>query len=186
MINRKQFLGAFLSDRHVAAVQPSSPFLIRRLLRRIDASKVMAVIELGPGDGVATLPLLKALPADARYLAIERNHAFCAGLAGVDPRLDAVEGDVRDLRKIAADKNMEQVDLVLASVPFTYLSKDERESVIAAAKSFLRPGGQLIVFHQYSPLMLPVLRRHFSSVKTEIEPWNLPPCFLFDCQNTAN
>ncbi|MEK9151899.1 MAG: rRNA adenine N-6-methyltransferase family protein [Patescibacteria group bacterium] len=179
--SRRQFFGAFLADRGVAALQPSSPHLIRRLLRHIEAAKVHAVIELGPGEGVATRPLLAVLPADARYVAIERNPTFVKTLRGADPRLDLVEGDVRDLRKFLAQKNFPMADLVLASVPFTFLLPGEREAVVAAAKEHLLPGGKLIVFHQYSPLMVPILRRHFARVKIEFEPLNVMPCFLFDC-----
>jgi phospholipid N-methyltransferase len=180
-IGKSGFLGAFMSDRHVAALQPSSSFVVRRLLAKIDPTRIRSVVEYGPGNGVVTFELLKALPATARYVAIERNPALAASLQKRDERLEAIEGDVREAPEMLTKRGLTSVDLIIASIPFTYFKASEREAIIASARRMLAPGGTLIVFHQYSMLMRPYLRRHFASVRTELEWRNLPPCFLFVC-----
>jgi phospholipid N-methyltransferase len=177
------FFREYLRDVHVAAVSPSSSFLTRRLLRALDLPATKLVIELGPGDGAATKPLLAALTTDARYVAIERNPNFAAALRGTDPRLTIVEGVAQDMERALGDL-AGRADAVIASIPFTYLTKEERAAVCAAAKRMLRPGGTFVVFHQYSPLMVPYVKKTFGAVRVEFEPLNLFPCFLMKATKT--
>lgn len=173
------FLAQFLRDRRVAAIQPSSGRLIRRVLREIRPRHGMTVIELGPGDGAATFPLLAALPGDTRYLAIEKNPVFAEKLAAADDgRLEVIRGDANDLSSLLAVRGIKKADVIIASIPFTYLSPAARDALTAAVAGSLSPRGTFVVFHQYSPLMLPMLRRRFARVKTEFEPLNLFPCFV--------
>lgn len=177
------FLSAYLKDHGVAAIQPSSPFLVRRLLRKLAPAGLKMVVELGSGPGVATRPLLAELPTDCRYVAIERNPSFATELRLInDPRLDVVEGDARQVRAILNERGIGQVDAVISSIPCTYLSHQERHALLGAVEDILSPHGVFIVFHQYSPLMRPYLRKHFRRVRTEFEPLNVFPCFLFRCE----
>lgn len=171
------FFREFLKDRHVAAVSPSSPHLMKRLLKRIDPAAVSLLVELGPGDGVAMRAILPRLGKDARYVAIERNPSFAAALQDVDPRATVIQGRAQDLEKLLPG-DVGRADAVIASIPFTYLKKDERDAVVASAKRMLRPGGTFVVFHQYSPLMVPYLAKRFEEVHVEFEALNVFPCFL--------
>lgn len=175
---KKSFISTFLGDRHVAAISASGPFLMRRLLRAIDAPNTKLLVELGPGDGVAAKALLPFLPSDARYVAVERNPDFVAALrSDADPRETIIEGVAQDLEKHMPDA-VGRADAVIASIPFTYLTQTERRELAAAAKRLLRPGGIFIVFHQYTWNMLPVLRAEFGNASLQFEPLNVMPCFL--------
>ncbi len=181
---KRSFFGQYLSDHDIAAVSPSSSHLIRRLIRHLDPANSRIVVELGPGDGAATKALLAAMPKDSRYLAIEKNHDFAADLAGLgDPRLDIIEGDARRLQDILKEKGIGSVDAVIASIPFTYLNKAERRALVRSVKMLLKPEGRFVIFHQYSPLMVPYVKQAFGRVKVEFEPLNLFPCFLIDSRN---
>ena len=171
------FFSEFLHDPNVAAVSPSSPFLMRRLVANLDLANARAVLELGPGDGVATRALLTHLPHDARYFAIERNVHFVTALRGTDPRLTVIEGSAQDVGQ-ALESLVGHIDIAIASIPFTYLTKKERASVCANVDRLLRPGGTFIIFHQYSPLMLPYLKHEFGAATWRYELLNIFPCFL--------
>jgi len=180
----KSFIAAFLGDRNVAAVSPSSPRLVRRLMRHLDLPRTKILVELGPAYGVATRPILAALPAEARLLAVETNRGFAAALKTVDdPRLTVIEDDARRLPAIMAERGVDAADAVIASIPFTYLSQDERRALVAAAKKILKPGGVFVIFHQYSLLMLPYVKKEFSQVKAEFELLNVFPCFVIEGRN---
>ncbi|HTK05483.1 MAG TPA: methyltransferase [Candidatus Eisenbacteria bacterium] len=172
------FFREFLADRNVAAISPSSPHLMKRLLKRLDLAGTETLVELGPGDGVAMRAILPKLPPDARYVAIERNPNFAAALRlRPDRRAEIIQGRAQDLEKLLP-ADIGKVDAVIASIPFTYLKKEERRAVVASAKRMLRPGGIFVVFHQYSPLMVPYLAKEFDEVHVEFEPLNVFPCFL--------
>jgi len=176
---KQPFVTALITDRNVAAISRSSPFLIRRLLRRLDLKNIRTLVELGPADGVATRPILQALSPEARLLAIENNHGFAEALKKTaDPRLEVIEGDARRLPEYLKQRGLTGVDAVIASIPFTYLSKEERFALVAAAKEALQPGGVFIIFHQYSWLMKPYVDKIFGKSWLEFEPLNIFPCFL--------
>lgn len=177
-IRKTPFFREFLRDRNVAAVSPSSSHLMKRLVKNLDVASIRRIVELGPGDGVAVRAILPKLSAEARYVAIERNPNFVTRLKKTrDSRFTIIQGRAQDLRRIVAHADG-KVDAVIASIPFTYLKKDERAALVAEVKKILRPGGQFIVFHQYSPLMVPYLAKEFPDVHVEFEALNILPCFL--------
>lgn len=181
------FFKEFLKDRNIAAIQPSSPHLMRRLLRLIDTGKAQLIVELGPGEGVAARAILPELGPEARYVAIERNPSFVnalKALSALDHRFTVIEGRAQDLSKIMAG-NAGKVDAVIASIPFTFLKKAERVTLLADVRKLLRPGGVFIIFHQYLPTMVPYLAKEFADVRVEYEALNVFPCFLMRVQKDA-
>ena len=103
-MSRRSFLREFFkANRMVGSVLPSSRFLSGKMLAPIDFSKSKVVVELGPGTGVFTKALLKAMPQDSQLLVIELNEAFAAqalavtrslGLDDLDPRINPNGGAI--------------------------------------------------------------------------------------------
>lgn len=173
------FIRELLHDNNVAAISPSSSFVARRVIDAVLETPAQRIIELGPGDGAVTMPLLAALDATARYTAIESNVAFAAELSSRhDPRLKVIAGDAVAFIENAARTEASGVDAAIASIPFTYLAPHQRHAVIAAAHRCLKPGGRLVVFHQYTPLMFPVIKKTFGACRIAFEPLNIFPCFV--------
>ena len=162
---------------------PSSRFLIKRLLRCLQPEKTRSVLEFGPGPGVATAPLLAVLPRDCRYVAVEKNPDFVAALRRLnDSRLTVLEADARQVGAQLDKLGLTAADVILASIPFSYLTKKERQAFVDLAFERLAPDGDFIVFHQYTPLMYPYLKKRFAAVRVQFEPLNFLPCFLFHCR----
>lgn len=185
IMSTPSFTKQLLSDKDVAAVSPSSHFLVRRVLRCLRPERLRSVIEFGPGPGVVTLPLLKILGQEARYAVIEKNPEFASTLRKIgDARLTVIEGDARDAKRELDNEGITSANAVLASIPFTYLTPDERRALVAEAWRLLDDDGDFVVFHQYSCLMLPYLRERFPRVKIMFEPLNLLPCFVFHCRKS--
>lgn len=173
------YLREILRDGNVAAVSASSRYVVRRVVTIVAPIAPRRIIELGPGDGVTTFPLLAAAPPDCRYTAVESNPHFANQLAARnDANLELIRGDaVAEIERIAV-MEPNAADAVIASIPFTYLSPADRQCVLAAAHAALRPGGALVIFHQYSPLMFPTIKKMFGTCRIAFEPLNLPPCFI--------
>jgi phospholipid N-methyltransferase len=178
------YLRQYIGDKDVGALHRSSPYLVRRLIRCLRPAGIRTLVEFGPGPGVATRPLLAALPADARYVAIEKNPAFLAALRSsiADPRLDAVEGDACQVREILTTRGIGSADAVIASIPFSFLTKEARAGLVAAVESLLADDGDFVIFHQFSTLMLPLVKERFGRVRVLFEPRNIMPCFLIHCR----
>lgn len=179
MTSAFRFAKAIMTDRDVAAVSPSSGFLVRRVMRQLRLSPGCRVLEFGPGPGVITLPLLRLLPSDAHLTVVEKNPGFAASLRAVgDRRLKVLEADARDPWSVFLASLGGRPDIVLASIPFSYLTPDERRSFVASARESLAAGGQLVIFHQYSPLMYRYMKEKFGDVHVSFEPLNILPCFV--------
>jgi phosphatidylethanolamine/phosphatidyl-N-methylethanolamine N-methyltransferase len=185
MASRKpSYVRQYIADKDVGALHPSSRFLVRRLIRCLRPEAIGTIVELGPGPGIATRPILDALPAGARYIAIEKNPAFLAALKSsiTDPRLCVVEGDACSVREILASQGVEAVDAVIASIPFSFLTKEQRSGLIEAVGTVLADDGDFVIFHQFTPLILSLVKKRFPQVKVRFELRNIMPCFLLHCR----
>lgn len=176
-MNGLDFIRTWRRDFRVGAVTRSSRQTVARVADSLPDSCVN-IVEYGPGDGVLTRALLAKLPANGRLLAIERNAAFLPELTALnDPRLVARIGDVRvdapTLRLLMPGP----IDAVVSSMPFPIYTAAERALVIRATYSALRPGGRFIVC-QYTPLILPLMRRTFPAVRIRTAWWNFPPYLI--------
>ncbi|GEM_PF-470864 len=175
---RIQFIKTFKSDKNVAAIVPSSKFVVRDVIKRFP-KKINSVIECGPGEGVMTKAVLKRLDPAGKMLVIESNLQFTDILREIhDPRLLITEGRAQDMTGYADNYQMENADMILASIPFSFLKPLERRQFVRDAYELLAPVGILIIFHQYSPLMYRSVKKIFGNTKLTLETRNLPPCFI--------
>jgi phospholipid N-methyltransferase len=176
------YLKAFLKDERVATVQPSTRFVIKRVLRGLALHDVESAVEYGPADGVITARMLEHMPPHSTLIAVERNLDFFNELKSHvrDPRLRAVNGDVRDVEKIIRDHGFEHVDRIVSGIPFSFLTAAGRDALLASTARSLKPGGRFVAY-QFTTHLIPLLKRHFDKVDVGFEIVNLPPVFVFTC-----
>ncbi|MBI4371736.1 MAG: methyltransferase domain-containing protein [Elusimicrobia bacterium] len=173
------YIKAFLEDPGVAAVTPSSRYLVERAVKAMRLDGVRTVVEYGAARGVMTRRILEALRPDARLIAVEFNAELFRGLQALrDPRLALVRGDVREIDRILAERGVGPADVVVSGVPFAFFSEPERRALLAKTAALLRPGGRFVAY-QVTTHLIPLLKDHFSKVRTQFELRNLPPHFVF-------
>ncbi|MFA6318376.1 MAG: methyltransferase [Elusimicrobiota bacterium] len=166
-------------DIAVASVQPSSKFLIQRVLKAMDLRTARVLVEYGAADGVITRHILSAMAPEARLVAIERNAALCGKLSRLrDRRLVPVYGDVRRLDSILRDLGIVQADVIVSGVPFSLFRPRARHELLTRTLDLLRPGGRFVAY-QMTTHLIPLLGDYFSRVETEFEVRNIPPLFVF-------
>jgi phospholipid N-methyltransferase len=66
----------FRHPRMLGSLVPSSPFLIKRVLRRIDWGTARVIVEYGAGVGTFTSEILRRMRPDAILIAFETNDDF--------------------------------------------------------------------------------------------------------------
>ncbi len=180
---RKHISSAVRDMRNVASLFPSSPFAVRSILKAFPES-THTVIEYGPGTGIVTREILRRLPPIGKVVALELNSRFFPLLESFgDPRLELQEGNVFDLLPPLQTTLAGRVDVVVSGIPFTVLSKQERERLMAQTHSLIRPGGRFVVY-QNSRLILPLLRKHFGVVRVKFEPRNILPYFIMAAERS--
>ncbi len=174
---KKQNVKSFIKDYKVAAFASSSKFLIKDVLKEV-GSDLKIVVEQGAGDGVMSKEILKKLNKDGSLILVEQNKEFLSILKEIkDERVNVVPGMAQDFPYEKYLKG-EKADLILSSIPFSFLEKKDREVIVKNACENLKPGGKFIIFHQYSFLMKEEIKKHFKNAKVKFEILNLFPCFI--------
>lgn len=164
----------------VGSIIPSSPTLIRTMLKPVDWQNVKLFVEYGPGVGTFCRPVLERLRPDAMLLAIDTNEEFVDYLNAdiADSRFLAVHGSAEDVRRIIADHGFENADYVLSGLPFSTLPRGVGPAIARETAAALRPGGAFLVY-QYSPKVRQFISPHFNQIDAGFEFWNIPPCQLY-------
>lgn len=175
--NATQNIKSFIKDYKVAAFASSSKFLVKDVLREIN-SPLHYVVEHGAGDGVMSKELLKGLDANGKLVLVEQNKEFLQILRKInDPRVLVVEGYAQNYKYEA------KPDLIISSIPFSFLNKKDREKVVTEAVKNLDKGGKFIIFHQYNLLMRSLVKNNFRRLKIKFVVRNLFPCFVIIGEN---
>jgi phosphatidylethanolamine/phosphatidyl-N-methylethanolamine N-methyltransferase len=175
------YFRVFLDDPAVAAVTPSSKFVVERVIKAMDLEHAKLVVEYGAAEGVITKQILRKLRPDAKLVAIEFNQKLFDNLVATvkDPRLIPVHGDVREVDKILQRAGISgPVDAITSGVPFSYFSNRGRHELLLKTSEMLRPGGRFVPY-QVTTHLIPLLKDYFSDVDTQFEVRNIPPHFVF-------
>lgn len=174
------YLRAFLDDKNIASVTPSSKFLVGRVIKAMDLPNARVIVEYGAAQGVMTRRILDKMRPDARLIAIEFNKRLYDELVErvTDPRLAAVHGDVREIDKILHAHGVDKADVIISGVPFAFFSGRGRHELLTKTSDLLRDGGRFVPY-QVTTHLIPLLKDYFKDVDTQFEVRNIPPHFVF-------
>ena len=172
----------FLHPRMVGWMLPSSPFLVRQLLKQIDWDKARVIVEYGPGVGTFTGEVLARMHPEATLIALEINHEFFNFLKGSlhDPRLRLIHESATEVDAVLQRLGYPHADYVISGIPFKTLPHDLCNTIVRKTYSVLRPSGSFLVY-QLSSAVLPYLEKVFAKVSRDVELLNFIPARLFYC-----
>ena len=176
----------FRHPRMLGSLVPSSPFLIKRVLRRVDWTNARVIVEYGAGVGTFTGEILRRMHPDAVLVAFETNDEFVQFLRESlrDPRLHIVHGSADQVATVVKSLGRGPADYVISGIPFSTIPEGTREAILRSTREALRPRGALIVY-QFTRSILPSLERVFGRVSRDFEPRNILPAQLFYCTTGA-
>jgi phospholipid N-methyltransferase len=176
-----KFIQGFLREpQQVGSVIPSSRFLERRLVKISAVHNARTVVELGPGTGGTTHALLRALPADARLLAIEIDRHFASLLARHmrDPRLAVHEGSAEHITAALAAHSLPAPEVVISGIPFSTMPVRVGEAILRAVWDTLAPGGRFVAY-QFRDRVAVLGRRLLGRPDVDVELLNVPPMRVY-------
>ena len=172
------YLSAFLRDKAVASVVPSSKFLIDKMVERIDPGSCPVIVEFGPAEGVMTRRILHSMPEDGTLLAVELNENFVKAVRRIrDPRLRVVHGDAFEIEAHLAAAGLGPPDCVLSGIPFSFFDAPRRRVLAELIHKVLAPDGRFVAF-QFTTHLISVLNAVFKDVDISLEVRNLPPALV--------
>lgn len=181
---RSSFFKEFLKrGNKVGSVAPSSRFLIRKMIAKIDFQQAKCVVELGPGEGCITRELVKRLGPDTHLFVFEMSKQFVDEHLQFDhPRVHVFNASAEHVAEYVQAAGFAEADCIISSLPLTLFPVPLKEKVIAESMRLLKPGG-LYRQYQYSTSALKLLKSRFRHVKLDYTPFNIPPAFVYTCFN---
>jgi phospholipid N-methyltransferase len=173
----------FKHPKMLGSLIPSSRFLVRRLLRRVDWPNAHVIVEYGPGVGTFTTEILRRMRPDATLIVFETNGDFVDFLrrAERDKRLHIIHGSAADINTVLAQLGLTHANYIISGIPYSTMPPQVRASILHESHTALSAQGRFLVY-QFSRAALPYLRSTFSQVDLDFEPLNIPPATLFLCR----
>ena len=160
------------SFKEIGSVIPSSPFLVKKLLTampqssRTPSGKGRRILEVGPGTGALTKPILDDLTPEDEFVLYEKNEGFAQYIAklikaknGSAQNVKLIHGDIRDL---GVNPEELKFDVIFCGLPFTNFEPDIVEEIFELLKANLNNTGKLAFFGY---LALPTIRQMYSTPK---------------------
>lgn len=172
--------------RLTGSVAPSSRFLCRAIVSKIDPEKAKVVVELGPGDGVITRYILDRIKPDSQLVIFEINPVFVEKIRKDfhDPRITIIHDSAENMGVHFQSLGIEEVDYFVSGIPFVMLPESFTEQISQMCKEWLQMSGKFIQFH-YSPLLYGLYRRVFGNARVEVVALNIPPAIIISCTKQA-
>ncbi|MEK6478306.1 methyltransferase domain-containing protein [Catalinimonas sp. 4WD22] len=168
-------LEAIKNIKQIGSIASSSRFLTRKIIKEIDFSQKIRVLELGAGNGVFTKEILKRMSANSELYTYENHDGFIPLLRKIkDKRLFLKAQCVSSIEQLPDD----YFDIVVSSLPLANLSDSFKENIYRAIQSKLNDSG---IFIQYQYLLNDYrdIEKTFSICKLGFCLFNLPPAFIY-------
>ena len=184
------FLGKFLRQgTAIASIAPSSRWLSATTVRNIDWDQARVLVELGAGTGPITRVISERVQPDCRVVVIERDRDFARLLRERfqdRANFEIVEGDVRELKSILADRGIATVDHVISGLPVPSFPRDLQHDLFRNIRNVLRVHGTFNQITELPWVYWRFYRRFFEDVQFVFEPRNLPPAGAYLCRGVRD
>jgi phospholipid N-methyltransferase len=173
----------FKNPRMLGSLIPSSRYLVHQLLRDVDWQRARVIVELGPGVGTISREVLPRMRPDATLLAFEINRDFVRHLNENfdDPRLRVQHRSGAEVNDALRELRLGKADYVIAGIPFSIMSDEERMAVLRNCHEALAEDGVMLVY-QFSAKVRTDLETLFAHVERMYEPRNVLPAHVFKCR----
>lgn len=191
------FRQGFAKWDQTASIVPSQRFLVDAMVEGAAPERAQRIVELGPGVGVMTKPLLARMRPDAELYTIEIDRPIHEQLVRNvrDPRLSAICGSAEHIRELLAERGCtEKVDAVVSSLGMSLIPPSVRDGIVDSVVECLAPGGVYVQFGYIHTRWLVIstergfvpfdyrryLESRFAEVRRRPVPLNFPPAWVFE------
>jgi len=168
----------------MASITPSGQQLAGMMVAELPPG-ARRVIELGGGTGVFTTALLKHGIAADDLMVLELSSELHAHLTRLFPKVHVVEGDARELARIAAENGYAArgpADAIISGLGMLSMPKQLQQDIMAAGFACLTPQGRFVQFTYgpVSPIGQDILDTLGLESRRGTTAWrNLPPATVY-------
>lgn len=166
----------------VGTLVSSSKYLSKKILKGIDFSKKLTVVELGGGNGAITKNILARINSDSKLYSFEVHPKFYTELNSIsDQRLEVVNTCLTECQLF----DPASVDVVISCLPIANFNYDLKEDVFTKIKFLLKEDGQFRQF-QYSLIDYKYIKDSFDNLNMDYCLFNIPPAFIYKTKNSKS
>ncbi len=164
-------------------VHPSSPWLVNKLLKNIDFTQDLILVEFGTGDGVITHEIAQRMNSRSVLYAFEINQEFydlASSKLAMYPNVHILYRSAFELDEMLEEESIDTVDYIISSLPLSLFKKSKSEKLLQSCYTHLKPS-QSFSQYQYTLGKYKLLRQHFDTVNIDFTFRNIPPAFIYTC-----
>lgn len=186
-----RFVREFLRNpSQIGAVWPSSVALAERMVAASRVRTASLVVEIGPGTGAFTKAILRDLPANCDFIAIERSPDLAKHLSERFPGVNVTAACASTLPEILQGR---KACAIVSGLPWAAFPHELQTQLLNAITQTLAADGIFTTFAYYGPHRLAAGRRlgqrlseSFGEVRrSPVVLANLPPAFVYSCSAGA-
>jgi phosphatidylethanolamine/phosphatidyl-N-methylethanolamine N-methyltransferase len=174
------FFGLWLrKPLQIAAVCPSGAPVGATMAELVDISRPGPLLELGSGTGSITRGLVESGWPPERIIAYEREVRLVSILRRELGGITAVVGDAKDLEAQLTDLRIDQLSIVVSSLPIKWFPLDAQRAVLRACFARLGRGGRFLQLTNAFSSPLPMARLGIEGREVARVWHNLPPAQIW-------
>ena len=161
--------------KQIGSVTSSSKFLTNRILKEVDFTKNISILELGAGNGVFTFEILNRMNENSKLISYENYDKFITQLLKIKDSRFTIKGESVEKLNLL---EKEPFDYIISSLPLANFSNEAKNKTLKNINVILNQSGKFIQY-QYSILDYNTIKNEFNSCKIGFCLRNLPPAFLY-------
>lgn len=164
-------------------IAPSSRFLAKKMLDKIDFSSCKVLVELGPGNGAITHQILKKINSKTQLICFEVNDEFYQELSEIKhPQLTILKASAEEIQIELEKLGLSKACHIVSSLPLTIIPDEISNSILENSLDSLESNGTFVQY-QYSLTYYKRLKAVFKEeISLGFELLNFPPAFVYHCK----
>ncbi len=171
-------LEALKNLKQIGSLSSSSRYLAKTMMKRVDFSKDLKIVELGAGNGAITRKILNEMNENSTLTSYEICDTFLQDLEGIDDkRLTVLNQNVSELSTLDFDS----VDVVISSLPLALFDKEFKSEIYNNVQQIIKKKGMFIQF-QYSLFDYRDIEKFFNNCNLDFCLLNFPPAFVYNIE----
>lgn len=174
-----------IHPRTVGAILPSSSRLARKMIKNINFDICSCIVEYGPGTGVFTDEILKNRKEDTIFILLEYNRDFYELLKEKykgEKNMYIINDSAEKVKYYLEKYSIKKVEYIVSGLPFASLPQSMSSQILKESKEILDKEGKFITF-QYTKFKENTFKKYFKNVNYNREMINIPPAYVFTCEN---
>jgi phosphatidylethanolamine/phosphatidyl-N-methylethanolamine N-methyltransferase len=138
----------------VGNLLPYSKHVCLAIEKTLSPNRLKIVSEFGPGMGTITPYILRRLPSDSFFFAVEILPDLCKEFKKNHPNINIFNRSIEDIKNILEDLKVPRINTIVSTIPWANFPKAVRTRWLSMIYDVLAPEGQLItVAHLHTAIM---------------------------------